>query len=85
VLEDGSNFIKDLRNLGRDLKHLIIIDNSHVNFKYHTENAIFVKTWFSDAQDDELYYLKNMLKSIYIYIVINYKQLQYIFYRDSFE
>lgn len=42
---------QNLNNIGRDLKKTIIVDNNYLNFKYNTDNAIFVKTWISDKDD----------------------------------
>jgi hypothetical protein len=50
--------------MGRDLKDIIIIDNSPMSFFYHPENAILSKSWFEDKTDRDLYKLINLLKEI---------------------
>ena len=42
---------QNLNNIGRDLKKTIIVDNNYLNFKYNTDNAIFIKTLISDKDD----------------------------------
>ncbi|KRX03741.1 HAD-like domain [Pseudocohnilembus persalinus] len=61
---EQGNFIKDLTLLGRDLSKTIIVDNNHTNFKYQPENAIFIRTWINEEDDQELIYLKNLLQKI---------------------
>ncbi|KAM3720409.1 Carboxy-terminal domain RNA polymerase II polypeptide A small phosphatase [Dirofilaria immitis] len=48
------NYVKDLTRLGRDLKKVIIVDNSPASYAFHPDNAVPVQTWFDDANDVEL-------------------------------
>ncbi|KAJ3050978.1 hypothetical protein HK097_008055 [Rhizophlyctis rosea] len=48
------NYVKDLSMLGRDLKDIIIIDNSPASYIFHPTNAIPISTWFNDPNDTEL-------------------------------
>ncbi|VDN34514.1 unnamed protein product [Gongylonema pulchrum] len=48
------NYVKDLTRLGRDLKKVIIVDNSPASYAFHPNNAIPVQTWFDDVNDMEL-------------------------------
>ncbi|TKR96866.1 hypothetical protein L596_010821 [Steinernema carpocapsae] len=48
------NYVKDLARLGRDLKQVLIVDNSPASYAFHPENAIPVQTWFDDPDDIEL-------------------------------
>ncbi|OXG13982.1 carboxy-terminal domain RNA polymerase II polypeptide A small phosphatase [Cryptococcus neoformans Tu401-1] len=48
------NYVKDLSQLGRDIQHSIIIDNSPASYIFHPNNAVPVSTWFSDPHDSEL-------------------------------
>ncbi|KAJ5080425.1 ctd small phosphatase-like protein [Anaeramoeba ignava] len=59
-----SFFVKDLSLLGRDLKSTIIVDNSPVSYLFHKENAIPIKTWIDDPNDDELLKCFQLLERI---------------------
>ncbi|KAL1923084.1 uncharacterized protein VTP21DRAFT_9460 [Calcarisporiella thermophila] len=48
------NYVKDLSQLGRDLRNVVIIDNSPVSYLFHPANAVPVSSWFSDPHDTEL-------------------------------
>ncbi|KAI8373333.1 HAD-like domain-containing protein [Blakeslea trispora] len=48
------SYIKDLSRLGRDLKHVIILDNTPTSYSFHPFNAVPVSTWFNDQHDSEL-------------------------------
>ncbi|XP_028249503.1 carboxy-terminal domain RNA polymerase II polypeptide A small phosphatase 1-like isoform X2 [Parambassis ranga] len=48
------NYVKDLSRLGRDLKKVIIIDNSPASYIFHPDNAVPVASWFDDMSDTEL-------------------------------
>ena len=48
------NFVKDLSQLGRDLKKVIIIDNSPISYMFHPTNAVPISSWFNDSNDVEL-------------------------------
>ncbi|MED6241631.1 Carboxy-terminal domain RNA polymerase II polypeptide A small phosphatase 1 [Ataeniobius toweri] len=48
------NYVKDLSRLGRDLRRVIIIDNSPASYIFHPDNAVPVVSWFDDMSDTEL-------------------------------
>ncbi|KAH9265370.1 hypothetical protein BASA84_001639 [Batrachochytrium salamandrivorans] len=48
------NYVKDLSLLGRDLKDVIIIDNSPSCYLFHPANAMPITSWFDDPNDTEL-------------------------------
>ncbi|XP_047211625.1 carboxy-terminal domain RNA polymerase II polypeptide A small phosphatase 1 [Girardinichthys multiradiatus] len=48
------NYVKDLSRLGRDLKKVIIVDNSPASYIFHPDNAVPVASWFDDMSDTEL-------------------------------
>eukprot|EP01017_Pseudomicrothorax_dubius_P017290 TRINITY_DN1955_c0_g2_i7.p1 TRINITY_DN1955_c0_g2~~TRINITY_DN1955_c0_g2_i7.p1 ORF type:complete len:404 (-),score=84.60 TRINITY_DN1955_c0_g2_i7:11-1222(-) len=48
------SFIKDLSKLGRNLKDIIIVDNSENSFAFQPMNAVFIKSYFDDPRDIEL-------------------------------
>jgi len=47
-------FVKDLSRLGRKMKDIIIVDNSPIAYLFQPENAMPIKSWFDDKQDQEL-------------------------------
>ena len=51
----NATFVKDLQRLGRDLKNIIIVDNSPLSYALHSENGLPILTWFEDKTDRELY------------------------------
>ena len=60
----GCNVFKNLSKLGRDLSKVIIIDNVKDNFKMQQNNGLVIKTWTSDINDNQFYYLTSLLKDI---------------------
>jgi len=48
------NYVKDLGRLGRDIRHVIIVDNSPASYLFHPENAVPIDSWFDDENDTEL-------------------------------
>jgi Dullard-like phosphatase family protein len=50
---EGS-FVKDLENIGRDLKKTIIIDNSPIAYCLHPNNGLPIKSFYDDIDDREL-------------------------------
>jgi len=63
-INEDNVYIKELNRLGRDLASTIILDNSPTAYKYNIENAIPVKTWFTDQKDTELLDLIPILESL---------------------
>ena len=53
--------VKDLEKLGRDLKHVIIIDNNIENFSFQPNNGLNIIDFEGNEYDDELQYLKEDL------------------------
>ena len=51
----NSSFVKDLKKLGRDLKDVVIVDNSPMAYLLNNDNGIPILTWFDDRNDRELY------------------------------
>ena len=48
-------FVKDLQKLGRDLKDVVIVDNSPLSYMFHQNNGLPILSWFDDKEDRELY------------------------------
>lgn len=60
----SAGYVKDLSRLGRDLKHVIIIDNSPICYSMQPDNAIPIQTWRDDVNDRELLDLIPILISL---------------------
>ncbi|RKF61662.1 putative plasma membrane phosphatase required for sodium stress response [Erysiphe neolycopersici] len=58
------NYVKDLSQVGRDLRETIIIDNSPTSYIFHPQNAVPISSWFSDAHDNELLDLIPVLEDL---------------------
>ena len=57
----GNANIKDLDKIGRDLKHVIIVDNFLENFSLQPNNGLNIIDFEGNEYDDELNYLKEDL------------------------
>jgi hypothetical protein len=53
-LHHKGNYVKDLSLLGRELKNVIIVDNSPASYLFHRSNAIPITSWFYGPEDREL-------------------------------
>lgn len=58
------NYVKDLSQIGRDIRETIIIDNSPTSYIFHPQHAIPISSWFSDAHDNELLDLIPVLEDL---------------------
>lgn len=63
-LHRNRHFIKDLDKLGRDLKDVIIVDNTPMAYMLHPQNAIAIKSWYKDVNDTELLRLMPVLTDL---------------------
>lgn len=48
------SYVKDLSQLGRDIRSIIILDNSPASYLFHPNNAVPITSWFNDPNDTEL-------------------------------
>lgn len=58
----NNSFVKDLSKLGRDINHLLIIDNSPNSYSLQPMNALPIKTWIDEKDDRELDKLIDLLE-----------------------
>ena len=58
----NTSFVKDLKRLGRDLKDIIIVDNSPISYALHPENGLPIQSWYDDTNDRELYNITPILE-----------------------
>ncbi len=69
-IDESQNHIKDLSKIGRDLKNILIVDNTAENFLHQPENGILISSFFKDKnsnikkKDKCLLELKNLLINI---------------------
>ncbi|XP_048417670.1 CTD nuclear envelope phosphatase 1-like isoform X3 [Stegostoma tigrinum] len=63
TLELGS-YVKDLAAIHSDLSSIVILDNSPSAYRGHPDNAIPIKSWFSDPGDTALLNLLPMLDAL---------------------
>jgi Dullard-like phosphatase family protein len=47
-------YIKELKKLNRNLKDLIILDNSPLAYAFDSDNGLPIKAWYEDREDKEL-------------------------------
>jgi len=57
-------FVKDLTQLGRSMKDVIIVDNSPVAYLFQPENAMPAVSWYEDPNDQELLRLTALLERL---------------------
>ena len=60
--EINNCFIKEINKLGRELKDVIIVDNSPLSYYFNPENGIPISSWFDDKNDKELYNISVILE-----------------------
>ena len=48
-------YIKSLKKIGRNMKDLIIVDNSPLAYAFDRDNGLPISSWFEDKNDKELY------------------------------
>jgi Dullard-like phosphatase family protein len=58
------NYVKDLSQMGRELNHITIIDNSPYSYIFQPDNAIPITSWFNDPEDRELMQLMPLLDAM---------------------
>ncbi|OMJ78709.1 hypothetical protein SteCoe_21429 [Stentor coeruleus] len=63
-VEVKGQFVKDLRVFGRDLREVVIVDNSDLAFSCQPENGILISSWFNDQNDRELEKLHRFLMEV---------------------
>ncbi|CAI2383999.1 unnamed protein product [Moneuplotes crassus] len=57
-------YYKDLSKLGREMKDVIIVDNSPQVYCLNKSNGIPIKSWYDDPHDTELFNLIKILKQL---------------------
>lgn len=61
-------YVKDLRIIrDRDLKNILIVDNSIISFAYHLNNGIPIKAYMRQEKDEELLYMVTFLEECFSY------------------
>lgn len=62
----AGSYVKDLLCLGRDMKNVIIVDNSPHSYIFQPDNAIPVSTFINNMEDNELLTLWQILEEVRI-------------------
>ncbi len=60
----NNTYVKDLSKLGRDLKDVIILDNSPSAYAFQPENAVPIDTWIDDMADNKLTLVAPLLEAL---------------------
>ena len=51
--DDNGNLFKNLNLLNRNVKNILIVDDTFKNFKYHKLNGICIKPFYGDVYSDK--------------------------------
>ena len=58
-------YVKDLRIIeDRDLKEIVLVDNSIISFAYQMDNGIPIKEYVRDDKDEEMLYMVTFLEEL---------------------
>ena len=57
-------YLKDLKQIGKDLKDIIIIDNNPASYAINQDNGLPILTWYDDINDNELNKLIPLLRHL---------------------
>ncbi|KAF1002608.1 uncharacterized protein LOC141700752 [Apium graveolens] len=52
--ENDGKFVKDLSELGRDMKRVVLVDDNPNSYEFQPDNAIRIKPFIDDFEDGEL-------------------------------
>lgn len=63
-LDSEEAYVKDLSQVGRPLRDVIIIDNSPTSYCFHPENALASRSWYEDPEDRELFEFMPLLRQL---------------------
>lgn len=85
-------YVKDLKRLNRDLKDVIIIDNSPLAFHFDVNNGLPISSFTTDKNDKELYKLDFILESLsqvndirqYIPLFVHGTEINFLKAKDIF-
>lgn len=59
-------YVKDLRIFcDRNLKDIILVDNSIISFAFQMENGVPIKAYMRQKDDEELLYMVTFLEELY--------------------
>lgn len=59
-------YVKDLRIIkDRDLKDIVLVDNSIVSFAFNLDNGVPISAFIRQTVDEELLYMVSYLEEIY--------------------
>ena len=55
-------YIKELKKLNRNLKDVIIVDNSPIAYAFDSVNGLPIKSWYEDKKDSDLFNIQRLLE-----------------------
>ena len=59
-------YVKDLSIIGdRNLKDIILVDNSIISFAFNLSNGIPIKAFVGESQDEELLFMVTYLEELF--------------------
>lgn len=60
----NDQYIKDLSALGRNLDNVVIVDNSPISYQFQPDNAVPIKSWLDNPNDDMLVKVMEILEGL---------------------
>jgi Dullard-like phosphatase family protein len=61
-INNNGFYLKDIKQIGKDLKDIIIIDNNPASYAINEDNGLPILTWYDNLNDNELNKLLPLLK-----------------------